>query len=143
MLQKKPRCQYLDVIMCVVVFSYPAEIILILRRVLRFQRNGDVAFRLRIGNLHIVRQEILCKQPGSEHFLRIRLIKHADRRPLGNHFRMLCVELGNCHNGGFKLHHLVRTDIQQRRVCPHPGSAGGGIDSKNTLPCIQEISGIA
>ena len=103
----------------------------------------DVALRLGVGDLDVVGQQILGEQPRGQHLLGIVLVEHAHRRTLGDHLRMVGVELGHRHHRRLEVHILVGADVAQRRVGAHPGGAGGGIHRKQALARVQKVGGIA
>ena len=105
--------------------------------------DGDVALRLGVGDLDVVGQQILGEQPRGQHLLGIVLVEHAHRRPLGDHLRMVGVELGHRHHRRLEVHIFVGADVAQRRVGAHPGGAGSGIHRKQALARVQEVGGVA
>ena len=129
--------------MQIVVLARTAEIVLILLAVLRLGGDGDVALGLGIGDLHVVGQKILGKEPGGQHLLRVGLVEHADGGTLGDHGGVLGIKLGNGQDRRLKLHHLVGADIQQGGVRAHPGRAGGGVHREDALAGVEEVCGVA
>ena len=129
--------------MKVVVLAGAAEIVLVLVTFLGFGGDGDVAFGFRIGDLHVIGQQILGKEPGGKHFLRICFVENTDGGPLGNHGGVFRIKLRDGQDCSLKLYHLVGADIQQGRVGAHPGRTGGGIHREDALAGVEEVCGIA
>ena len=126
-----------------VVLAALRQIILICVGALRLGCDRHVALGARIGDLHIVGQQVLREQPGGQNLLRIVLVEDADRRTLGDHLRMSGIKLRNRHDLNVKIHQLVFADIDQRRVGTHPGRAGCRVHRKDALPGVQKIRRIA
>ena len=62
--EKELRGKDLYIVMKIIVLANAGEIVLILLRLLCFQRDGDIALGFGIGDLHIVGEEILQEEPG-------------------------------------------------------------------------------
>ena len=56
---------------------------------------------------------------------------------------MLRIILGNRAHRRPERDHLLLMNIQERRFGPHPGRPRGGVNGKNALPRVQEVSRVA
>ena len=128
--------------MQLIVLTLPGQIVLIGGVLPGLTGDGDVALRLGVGDLHVVGQQVLGEQPRGQHLLRVVLVEHTYRRPLGNHLGVRRVELGHRHHRRLEVHILVGADVAQRRVGAHPCGAGGGVHREQALARVQEIGGI-
>ena len=142
MIQKNLRGFDLYFIIGIVILSCPGKIVLVFLRVLRLRRNRHITFRLSIGDLHLIAQQILGEQPGSQNLLGVLFIENTDGRPLRNHLRILRIVLRNLHDLDLKIHQSFFRNIHQRRVASHPGGSRRGIYGKDTLARVQKIGRI-
>ena len=129
--------------MGIIVLACPAQVVQIGGILPGFFCDGYIAFRLGIGDLHIICEQKLCKQPGSQHLLRVILLEQAHAGTLRDHFGMLRVILGHGVYDGLKADDRVFADVQQGSVAAHPGGTRGGINGENALAGVQKIGGIA
>lgn len=97
--------------MGIIIDAAVCQVILIGGIVLGFGGNRNLTLRFCIGNLDIIGKQILGKQPGSQYFLGIRLVKHTYRRPLGNHLRVHGIVLRNHAYRRVKVYQGVLTDV--------------------------------
>ena len=72
----------LDVVVLSVVFAAAGEVILIFGGVLSLRGDGDVAFGAGVGDLDVIRQQVLREKPRGEYLLRILFVEDADGRAL-------------------------------------------------------------
>ena len=141
--QQNSGCCQLHGIVGIIVLACPAQVVQIGGILPGFFCDGYIAFRLGIGDLHIICEQKLCKQPGSQHLLRVILLEQAYAGTLRDHFGMLRVILGHGVYDGLKADDRVFTDVQQGSVAAHPGGTRGGINGENALAGVQKIGGIA
>ena len=133
----------LDLIMLCVILPGSGQIILIFLRRLGFRGHRDIAFSLRVCDLHLIGQQILNKQPRDQHLLRVAFIEDTYRRPLRYHLGLFRVELRNGHDHRLELNYLVLADVHQRSIGSHPGSACSGIYGEDALAGVEEVGRIA
>ena len=129
--------------MLIVILPCPGEVIPICRGILRLCGDGDIPFRPGIGDLHLVRQQVLDEKPGGQDLIGILLVENADGGPLGDHPRRIRVQLGDGQHRRLEIHHLVGADVHQGRVGADPGGAAGGIQGEDALARIEEVAGVA
>ena len=129
--------------MHIIVRSFRRQIFLILLRIPRLLRDRNISLCLGIGDLHLIGQKILGEQPGCKNHLRIRLVENADRRTLRDHLRISRVVLRDRTDSRLKFDRLIRRDIRKRGIHAHPGRTGSGVDRKDALTRVQEISRVA
>ena len=120
-------------IVCVVVLTGPVQVVHVGRVKPGFFRDGHIALRLGIGNLHIVGEQKLCKQPGGQHLLGVVLLEQAHAWPLGDHFGVFGVVLGHRVNRRLKADNGVLADVKQWGVAAHPGCTRSGVNGENAL----------
>ena len=143
MIQEQLRSLYLYLIMGGVILAGAGKVLLIGGGILRLGGYRNISFRLCIGKLNLIGEKILGKQPGSQHLLRVCLVEYTDRRPLGNHLRMLRIKLRNRQYRCLKIHQFIFTDVRERGIGSHPGGSGGRIYGKDTLSSIEKVGRIA
>ena len=80
--KEQPGRFYFYIVVSGIVFPFPGKIILILVGFLGFAGNWHITFRFRISGLYIICEQILGKEPGGQHFLRVFLIEDTYRRSL-------------------------------------------------------------
>ena len=110
---------------------------------LRLARDRNITLGFGVGDLHLVREQILGEEPGGQHLLRVRLVEYANAGPLTDHLRMGGVKLRNGAHGDLVIHKLLLRNIRVRGGLAHPRGTGGGIHRKQALARVQEVAGVA
>ena len=133
----------LHLVVLLVVRAARGKVFLILIAFKRAGRHRNIPLRRGIADLDIICQQILGEQPACQDLLGILLVENAHRRALRDHFYIIRIRLRDRPDHCLKIHDLVLTDVEQRRVRSHPGRAGGRIHREQALPRVQEVCRIA
>ena len=142
-LQQQPGGGDLHIVVLVSVLPRPGQVVLVGFASLGLGGDGDITLGGGVGDLYVVGQQELGEEPGGQHLLGVALIEDAYGGALGNHPHIVRVKLGHGPDRRFKLHKLVRADVQQWGPGAHPGGAGGGVNGKDALSGVEEVGGVA
>ena len=88
----------LYIVVKIVVLAHIGKVGLIFLAVLRFARNGDISFGLRVCDLRFICEKELSKEPRCENLAAILFIENTKRRTLRDHLWVACIKLRYCHN---------------------------------------------